>query len=284
MGLRVLFIGEIVGKAGVFCVKQLLPGLRKRLRPDFVIANVDGATSGFGIGKNHSIYLKKLGIDCMTGGDQIYFKKDMVTHIGSAYYMLRPANFPPGAPGRGWRYFSAGDHKIAVLSFLGQSGFNRIHAGNPFTYLPELVNRIKQETSVIILDFHAVTTAEKYSMFYHADGLVSAVIGTGQRVLTADARLMSKGTAVICDCGRTGSNGGVGGLDPEPEIRQFLRQIPERSQEAWIDPELQGVVIDIDDNGTAVSIETVREKTAEGQDDASGGSNGDSGNGSQGYL
>lgn len=253
--MRVLFIGEIVGKAGVYCVKSLLSGLRKELDVDFVIANADGATGGFGIGKSHAVYLKKLGIDVITGGDQIYFKKDMVPHIDSAYYMLRPANYPPATPGRGWRYYNLpGDQRIVVISMLGQSGFDRVHASNPFTYIPELSSRARSETPYVIVDFHATTTAEKYTMFHHTDGHVSAIVGTGTRVQTADAHVMPKGTAVIGDAGRTGSRDSVAGLDPGPEIRKFMTGMPERSSDTWVNLELQGAVIDLGPDGKATSI------------------------------
>jgi hypothetical protein len=274
VGLRVLFLGEIVGKAGVYCIKNELTRLKREYSVDFVIANGDGATGGFGLGKNHSIYLHKLGIDAITGGDQIYYKKDMVTHIAKAPYILRPANFPPGTPGRGWRHFPAGDHRIAVLSLLGQSGYSKVHGSNPFTFLPELVERIKKDTNFIVLDFHAVTTAEKYTMFYVADGLASAVVGTGQRVLTADATIMEHGTGVICDAGRTGSIDSVSGLSPQIEIDKLIRQIPERSKEWWERLELQGVIMEFDDDARAQSIQPFRHpcEAAQGtQNDDSGG-------------
>lgn len=262
--MRVLFIGEIVGKAGVYCIKTLLSDLRGELGLDFVIANGDGATGGFGLGKNHSIYLRKLGIDVITGGEQIYFKKDMVPHIENAYYLLRPANYPPGTPGRGWRYYNlTGETRIAVISMLGQSGFDRVHASNPYTYLPELAARARKETPHVIVDFHATTTAEKYTMFHHIDGEVSAVIGTGTRVQTADARIMPKGTAVIGDAGRTGSRDSVFGLDPGPEIRKFLTGVPERSSDTWVNIELQGVLLDLDDEGKATAITPVQRAAPE---------------------
>lgn len=263
--MRILFLGEIVGKAGVYCIKSGLQAAKEELAAQFVIANGDGATGGFGIGKNHSIYLRKLGVDVITGGDQIYYKKDMVPHIDSAYYMLRPANYPPGTPGRGWRYYTVGGKdagdtapRIAVINMLGQSGYDRVHASNPFTYLPELAGRAKAETPFIIVDFHATTTAEKNTMFHHIDGQVSAVIGTGTRVQTADARVMPQKTAVITDVGRTGSQASVSGFDPEPEIRAFMTAIPERSQESWEALELQGVLIDLDEDGAAKTIEPFR--------------------------
>ncbi len=275
MGIRILFIGEIVGKAGVFCIKSLLPRLKAERSVDFVIANGDGVTGGFGIGKNHSIYLHKLGIDVITSGECIYYKKDMVPHIEKAPYILRAANYPPGAPGRGWRIYRRDSFSIAVVCMMGQSGFNRVHPSNPYTFLPDIVSRIREQTRAIIVDFHASTTAEKYTMFHHADGMVSAVVGTHTKALTADAQVMPGGTAVICDAGRTGSIQSVGGLDPEVEIQKYVTMIPERSRDAWAGPELQGVLIEIDDAGKAVAIETIREKCQEVPHDREGNDNED---------
>ncbi len=258
MGLKIFCIGEIVGKPGIFAVKNGLKKIREEEQLDFVIANGEGATGGFGIGKNHSLYLHKLGIDVLTAGEKVFYKKDMVPHIGRCSFMLRPANYPPGTPGRGWGIFQAGDKKIGVISLLGQSGFNRVHLSNPFTYIPEIIKRIKEETSCIVLDFHAATTAEKYSMFFHLDGMISAVAGTHSKALTADARILPGGTGIICDTGRTGSSGGVGGLDPAVEIKKFITQIPERSGEWWKNLEIQGVIVDINDTGKTEKIKTVR--------------------------
>ena len=258
MSIRILYVGEIVGKAGVYCIKNGLPKVKDEYGVDLVIANGEGATGGYGLGKNHSIYLHKLGLDVITSGEKIYYKKDMVPHIAKCPYILRPANYPPQNPGRGWRVYDVGDKKIGVISLLGQSGFSRVHLSNPFTFLPELVSRVKQETPIIIVDFHATTTAEKYSMFHHADGLVTAVIGSHTKVLTADEDIFDKGTGVICDTGRTGSFMSVGGLDPETEIHQLITQIPERSKEYWEDLELQGVILDVSDEGKTEHIERLR--------------------------
>lgn len=266
-----LFIGEIVGKAGVFCVKNLLPSLKRERNIDFVIANAEGATGGFGLGKNHSIYLHKLGIDVLTGGERIYYKIDMVGHIQRAPYILRPANYPPGNPGRGWRVYEVGEHRIGVISLLGQSGFTRVHLSNPYTFLPELLSRVKQETPIVILDFHATTTAEKYSMFHLADGKLSAVIGTHSRALTADEAVLPGGTAVICDTGRTGSSDSVGGMEIETEIQKFLTAIPERSKDAWGGLELQGVILDLEESGRATSIERIRMQCDAQPPEANGG-------------
>jgi len=256
--VRVLYIGEIDGSAEVYCVKSKLSSLRQELSLDFVVACGDGATGGFGIGKNHSVYLHKLGVDVLTSGECIYYKKDMVPHLPHAPYILRAANYPFGNPGRGWTIVEAAGQKIAVLNLLGQSGFNRVHLANPFHVATDLVARIAQETRLILVDFHAATTAEKYTMFYHLDSQVSAVLGSHTKVLTADARLLPGGTAVIAGTGRTGSRDSVGGLEAEIEIRKFTTQIHELSKVSWRGLELQGVLLDIDAGGKATGIQIVR--------------------------
>ncbi len=262
MAFKVLFLGEIVGKSGIWCVKELLPKVREAHGVDFVIADGEGATGGFGIGKNHAIYLHKLGIDAITTGECAYYKKDMVEHLAKAPYMLRPANYPPKNPGRGTMVFEKNGRKIAVVSLLGIAGFRRVHLKNPFSLLPRLLESLSAQTNAIVLDFHAVTTAEKGTMFYIADGKVSAVIGTHTKAITADERILAGGTAVMTDAGRTGSIDGVGGLDPEIEIRKLTTLIHEYSREAWGTLEMQGAVIEIGDDGKAVSISRVREKCA----------------------
>jgi metallophosphoesterase (TIGR00282 family) len=258
--IRILFIGEIVGKSGVFCVKKLLPQVKTANKIDFVIANGEGATGGYGIGKNHSIYLHKLGIDAITSGECIYFKRDMVDHIRKSPYILRPVNYPYDDPGRGWMVYERESFKIGVISILGQAGFDRVHLANPYNLLPDIVNRISQATKIIVVDFHASATAEKIGMFFHMDGKVSAVIGSHTKVLTSDERVLPGGTAVITDIGRTGSINSVGGLDPQIEIRKFLTQIPEYSKESWESLELQAVIIDVGEDGKATGISRLRVK------------------------
>jgi hypothetical protein len=257
--LRILFIGEIVGKSGVWVVKELLPKVRQEHAVDFVIADGEGATGGFGIGKNHAVYLHKLGIDAITTGECSYYKKDIVEHFNRAPYMIRPANYPPSNPGRGFMVFEKNGRKIAVLSLLGVAGFKRVHLKNPFSLLPKLLGSIAPQTNAIVLDFHAGTTAEKATMFAIADGRLSAVIGTHTKGITADERVLPGGTAVITDAGRTGSLESVGGLDPEIEIRKLTTLVHEYSKESWTTLELQGVVMEIGDDGKAVSIKRIRE-------------------------
>ncbi len=268
--MRVLFIGEIVGKAGHFTLKHLLKDLVSRREVDFVIANANGATGGFGLGKNHAITLRKKGIRVLTGGECIYYKKDIVEYLPRAPWILRPANLPPGIPGRGWGIYDTPVGDIGVICMLGQSGYSRTHGNNPFTYLPEIVRKIRERTNVIILNFHAATTAERRTMAFHSDGLVSAMLGTGTRCQTADADIFPGGTAVITDTGRTGSRGSVYGMDSETEIRILQSRIPERSKDGWGDLRLQGVLLDIDKNGKTRTIDTLDIPCMEVPDDTNG--------------
>ncbi|RPJ05817.1 MAG: YmdB family metallophosphoesterase [Spirochaetaceae bacterium] len=261
--MRILFIGEIVGKCGVFCVKQLLPKLKKEMQIDFVIASGDGATGGFGLGKNHSAYLHKIGINVITGGECIYYKRDMVEHISHTPYILRPANYPHGNPGRGHMVYDTPKGKIGVISLLGQSGFDRIHLSNPYHSISSIIERMQEYTQTIICDFHAATTSEKNTMFHHMAGKITAVIGTHAKALTSDARIIKERTAVISDTGRTGNSFSVGGLDSEIEIRKFLTQIPEYSNVVCEHLELQGVLLEVGEGGRAISITPVKQACGE---------------------
>lgn len=269
--MKILFVSEIVSKGGIFATKKLLKKIKEENNIDFTIANGNRVTGGFGLGKNHSIYLHKLGADVITSGECIYYKKDMVTYLPKCPYILRGANFPKGNPGRGWGTYNAkSGGAITVINLLGQSGYPRVHANNPFTYAPEILERVKEKSSVIIVNYHAATTAEKKSMGLHLDGKVSAVIGSGSRAMTADLNLSDSGTVAITDSGRTGSINSVGGLDPEIEINKFLTQIPERSKDCFDKLELQGLILDIDENsGKTTSANIVREECEGGElDDA----------------
>jgi len=337
--MRILFIGEIVGSAGIYCVKALLPELKRELGIDLTIAAAEGATGGFGIGKGHAVYLHKLGVDVITAGDFAYFKRDAVSYFGQSRFLLRPANYPYGNPGRGWlvararpghpRSGNAGHRagkrapaaaaaqpapaalepatanpglttateeavsrapqpgapaapaasavpggsstpadaarpsspSVGIISLLGQAGFNRVHLRNPFEMAGGLIERVKQQTPLVLVDFHATTTSEKVAMSLFLDGKVSALIGTHVRTLSADARLLPGGTAAITHSGRTGSLNSVGGLDPEVETRKFLTQVHEQSRDAWGLLELQGVVLEVGADGAARSISTLRRQT-----------------------
>jgi metallophosphoesterase (TIGR00282 family) len=260
--MKVLYVAEIVGKAGVYAFKTALPELKAREGFDAVIACGDGTTGGNGLGRNHAAYLRKLGAQVITTGECCFYKKDLVENLGRLPYILRPDNLGPGAPGVGARVFKLDKGKLGVAVLLGQSGFGRVHGDNPFSALPVLLERLRQETPYVIVDFHAGATAEKQLLFALADGHCSAVIGSHTRVQTADERVLPGGTAVITDAGRTGSLDSVGGTDTAARIQEYLSGIPDWTRDAWSMPVLQGLVLDLDKNGRALSISRVNLRAA----------------------
>ena len=266
--MKVLYIAEIVGKAGVYALKKCLPELKQQYPYDFLIACADGATGGNGLGRNHAVYLHKLGVRVITTGECCYYKKDLTENFEKMPYVLRPDNLNPDAPGFGSRIYkvsadnSAGE-KVAVAVLLGQSGFGRLHSNSPYTHLPVLLERLRQETPYIIIDFHAQASAEKKTLFYAADGRCSAVVGSHTRVQTADEGILAGGTAVISDAGRTGSAESVGGNEIASRIQEYLSNIPDWTKDSWEKPALQGVYIDIDSEGKSRSIKRITVKVPE---------------------
>jgi metallophosphoesterase (TIGR00282 family) len=262
-----MYIAEIVGKAGVYAFKKALPELKRRYPWDFLIACADGAGSG-GLGRNHAGYLHKLGANVLTTGECCFFKKDLTENLEKIPYVLRPDNLNPDAPGFGARIYKIGNNnaagnknageKIAVAVLLGQNSFGRLHGNSPFVHLPVLLERLRLETPYIIVDFHAQASAEKKTLFFAADGLCSAVIGSHTRVQSADETVLPGGTAVISDAGRTGSAESVGGCEINSRIQEYLSGIPDWTKDAWERPEVQGVYIEITTNGKARSIERIR--------------------------
>lgn len=272
MGIRILYIGEIVGKAGVFCVKKLLPGLKKKLAPDLVIACANAVTSGSGIGRAHSVYLRKLGIDILTTGEAAFYKKDIVEAFPKSPWLLRPYNYPPGVPGRGVHVYRTEKGPIAVIQLLGQAGFSRVHLDSPFRLLDSLLLDLA-DIENIILDFRAPTTAERQAMFHYADGRISALLGSYSRAISADAGLSMKNMAYMTDTGRTGSLVSVGGLDAASRIAEYRSGIPAWPKPAVLGLELQGCIVDIGRNGQAESIEMLRIPCKEVFNEGTGHSN-----------
>ena len=255
--MRILYIAEIVGKAGVFTLKKALPEIKKQKNPDFIIASADGATGGNGLGRNHAAYLHKLGARALTTGDYCFYKKDLAENLDKIPYVLRPYNLNPDAPGIGWKIFRIDEKKIALIVLLGQNNFTRIHAASPFSRINSLLEKLKKETPSIFIDFHAQSSAEKQTLYAMVKGHCSALIGSHCRVQTADEQIQNN-TAYITDAGRTGSSLSVGGCDIASRIKEYLTGIPDWTKEASEKPELQGVLVDLADDGKALAIERIR--------------------------
>lgn len=262
-GLRVAYIAEIVGKAGICVVKKLLRDKRREWGADVVLANGNGATNGYGLGRNHAAYLRKLGIDLFTMGDAAFFKKDLVEQLDKLPYVVRPANISPSAPGQGVRIQRLPGSKLALAVLLGQSGFGRMQGDSPLQAALELADSLRRETPYVIFDIHAQASAEKIALFRALDGKCSAVLGSHTRVQTADAQISASGTGFICDAGRTGSLDSVGGSEISGKIAEYRTGIPDWTREAWGRPVMQGVLLDLDEKGACTSIEAFSVPCAE---------------------
>ncbi|MCF0238357.1 MAG: YmdB family metallophosphoesterase [Sphaerochaetaceae bacterium] len=258
--MKILFLGEIVGRCGIGVIKNRLKDFRKENNVDLVIANGEGATGGYGLGFRNAITLQHMGIDVLTMGEKSFFKIDMVENIDKRDRILRPANYPETAPGRGIRFVSVGDKKVCVINMLGMCNFNNPHLNNPFLVSESLAAKAKSDTPFIVYVFHASATAEKITMGKVLQGKVGAVIGTHSKVLTADGKILDGGTAYITDIGRCGASMSVGGFEPEHEIKKYRTQIIGRSHESWERPQMQGCLVTLDDiTGMATEISIVKE-------------------------
>jgi len=257
MPVKLLFIGDIIGKPGRQAIARMLHRLVDRHRIDLVIANGENAAGGFGITAETAQELFQLGIHCFTSGNHIWDKKEALEYVTREERLIRPANYPPGTPGQGSALLrTAGGIKVGVLNLEGRVFMNNLEC--PFRVADREVERLRQETPIIFVDFHAEATSEKTSLGWYLDGRVSAVVGTHTHVQTADERILPEGTAYLTDAGMTGAFESVIGVRKDEPIQKFLTQIPTKFEVAKKDIRLNGVVIEIDDvTGKALAIERV---------------------------
>ena len=242
--MRLLFVGDIVGRPGRQLLQRGLAGLVRHHRADAVIANVENAAGGFGITRETAQEILAAGVHVMTTGNHVWDKREAVEYIGNEPRLLRPLNYA-AAPGRGSGVFELpGGLRVAVVNAMG-----RVHmplVDDPFTLVTREVERLRAETPVILVDFHAEVTSEKIAMGWHLDGRVSAVVGTHTHVQTADDRILPGGTAYITDVGMTGPHDSVIGVDKAAALARFLTGMPNRFETATGDPRLHAVLIDAD--------------------------------------
>jgi metallophosphoesterase (TIGR00282 family) len=259
--LKVLFIGDIIGEPGRKMVRAQLRGMVETLRPDLVIANGENAAGGFGITSEIADELLFLGIDVLTSGNHVWDKKEIEPYLGKQDRLIRPANYPEGNAGFGSVIVStrsAGE--AAVLNLEGRVFMSNLE--DPFRVAEREIEKLKKQTPVIIIDFHAEATSEKIALAWHLDGKASAVIGTHTHVQTADERVLPGGTAFITDAGMTGPTDSVIGVKKEQAIARFLYQTPHRFEIPKGPVHLDAVVIDIDSaTGKAKAIERIHLKS-----------------------
>ncbi|ADL12983.1 TIGR00282 family metallophosphoesterase [Acetohalobium arabaticum] len=255
--MKLLFIGDIVGRAGRRAVRELMPAIKEEEEIDFVIANGENAAGGFGITNKVAEELYGYGIDVLTMGNHTWDNKEIFDFIDDDSNLIRPYNYPPGTPGRGYGVYEVESGiKIGVVNLLGRIFMDNVDC--PFRSLEELLPDI--EADFTIVDFHAEATAEKIGLGRYFDGEVAAVLGTHTHVQTADEKVLSEGTAYITDLGLTGGVESILGMKEEEPLKKLTTQLPQRFSVATGDTQLTGVIVELDlETGLAESITRVRE-------------------------
>lgn len=258
--MNVLFIGDVVGSPGRRALERALLPLIDRRKVDFTIVNIENAAGGFGLTVELFGELSKLPIDVFSSGNHIWDKREIYDSLNSSDRLLRPANYPPGNPGRGVTVqATASGVPVAVMNLQGQV-FMPAHADSPFRVADDELARLP-DVKVVIVDFHAEATSEKVAMGWYLDGRVSAVLGTHTHVATADETVRPGGTAYQTDVGMTGAYEGVIGFARDRVIEKFLAQTPKSFETAKRDIRLSGALVEVDpDTGRASAIERIQVK------------------------
>jgi hypothetical protein len=257
--VKILFIGDIVGEPGRKAVHNILPRLRDQHALDFVIANGENSAGGNGITPQIAGELFSAGVDVITSGDHLWDQKNVLDLLNGEPRFLRPLNYPANVPGRGAAVFQVRNlPPVGVMNAQGRVFMQPLE--NPFTLAAGEARRLREQTKIIFVDFHAEATSEKISFARYLDGQVSAVVGTHTHVQTADEQILAQGTAYLTDAGFTGPHDGCLGREIEPVLKKFLTAMPQRFEVASNRVLLHGAVIGVDDTtGKAVSIQRVSE-------------------------
>jgi metallophosphoesterase (TIGR00282 family) len=250
--VRLLFIGDVVGSPGRRVVEVLLPGLIESERPDFVVINGENASGGIGITPKVAQALFDAGADAITLGNHAFRHRDVYAMLDSDPRIVRPANYPKAAPGRGHTVVEKDGRALGVANLSGTVFLEA--ARSPFAEADAVLAELRGKADHVLVDMHAEATSEKVAMGWHLDGRVTACVGTHTHVPTADARVLPGGTAYVTDVGMTGARGGVIGMRRELSLARFLTQVPARFEPSDEDPWLNAVLIDADDSGTATGI------------------------------
>jgi len=248
----ILAIGDVIGNPGRRTVQELLPGLRQQYGLDLVMANAENAAGGLGVTSATAIEMLDSGVDVFTSGNHIWAQKEIIPYLDGELPILRPLNYPPGLPGRGYLV----NNQAMVVNLLGRTFIGNYDC--PFRAMDKLLAETKHKPPVIIVDFHAEATSEKVALGRYLDGRVSAVLGTHTHVGTIDAQVLPQGTAYVTDIGMTGPIDSVIGDDTDSVIHHFLTMLPHRLSVGKGKTIFNAVLIRVDkDSGKAISIERI---------------------------
>ncbi|HYN53063.1 MAG TPA: TIGR00282 family metallophosphoesterase [Thermoleophilaceae bacterium] len=251
--MKLIFVGDVVAGLGRRTLAELLPGLRERHRPDFVVVNGENAAGGVGITRKTAQELFEIGADAITLGNHAYRHREVYEYLDQEPRIVRPANYPKGSPGRGHTVVEAGGKRLGVINLSGQVFLSAVRS--PFAEADALLADLRGKADAVLVDMHAEATSEKVAMGWHVDGRALACVGTHTHVPTADARVLPGGTAYVTDVGMTGPRGGVIGVKREQALERFLTLTHVRFETSDEDPWLNAVLVEGDAGGRALSIE-----------------------------
>ena len=259
--MRLLFLGDVVGRPGRRALAALVPRLAAQEDIEFVIANCENASGGKGVDPRSADELHEAGVDVLTSGNHVWQNREIVPYMRESGRLLRPLNFPPGVPGVGWTVQKArrSEARVAVLNLIGRVFMAPVDC--PFRAADEALADIRREASIVFVDMHAEATSEKVAMGRFLDGRVSAIVGSHTHIQTADETVLPGGSAYLTDAGMCGPEDSVLGVRTDRVVERFLTQMPTRFEVATGAVLVQGAVIDIDgETGRARSIRRVRER------------------------
>ena len=256
--MRFLILGDIIGSPGRRALSRLLPALRDEEDIDVVIINGENIAGGFGITEKVYNEVRAMGVDVITGGNHIWDRKEIFKFIDRAEILIRPANHPVGTPGRGFGIFEKNEVKYCVINLMGRIYLD-CNLENPFRTFDAIYNEVIEKTKIIIVDFHAEVTSEKWAFGIYADGRASLVYGTHTHVPTADECILKKGTAYITDVGMTGPWYSVIGVKPDQPLHRFLYGVPQKFEVGDGDIIFNALMVDIDEKtGKAKNIRRIK--------------------------
>ncbi len=258
---RILFVADVVGQPGREAVKAILPRLRKELNPDLVVVNGENSAAGFGITAKLAGELMSYGADVITTGNHVFSQKEFVAELPTLERVIRPANYPPDAPGKGWCVVEAAGHEVLVMNLMGRI-FTAENLDDPFR-AADAILAAHPNVRLVFCDMHAEATSEKNAMGWHLNGRVSAVVGTHTHIPTSDARVLPGGTAYVTDVGMVGPRDGCIGMDKDIVLKRFLTGVPNRFVVATGVVTFNSVLVTINSSsGRATSIQRIdREHT-----------------------